>query len=154
DRTDGDRPWAVVTEFQVEPDPEMFGRLLEYGGAGRRGLRPSPLPGGRFCIGAIVGQLAGNGRASQAMRLARTRARTELGVVERNVHELLAEDVVAGVAEGRVPRLALVWLPLMQNGGEAGIIQRWLELARAEPDKEKRNGLGLATVFAEKAGCE
>src|SRR5947209_8740721 len=28
DRTDGDRPWAVVAEFQVEPDPEMFGRLL------------------------------------------------------------------------------------------------------------------------------
>jgi hypothetical protein len=51
------------------------------------------------------------------------------------------------------PRLALVFVPLMQGGAEDGIIGRWLELARDEDDPEKRRALGLAQVFAEKAGC-
>ena len=27
-RTENDAPWAVLVEFQIEPDPEMFGRVL------------------------------------------------------------------------------------------------------------------------------
>jgi len=42
----------------------MFGRLMEYGGAVRRGLRPSPLPGDRFLHRAIVVNLTGKGQTS------------------------------------------------------------------------------------------
>jgi len=28
----------------------------------------------------------------------------------------------------------LVWIPLMQGGGDAVIIERWKQLAEAEPD--------------------
>jgi hypothetical protein len=150
DRTDGDRPWALVVECQVEPDAEMFGRLLEYEGGVWRAIRPSRLRGDRYCVGAIVINLTGTGQTSQTMRLADTGALTGLGVVERNMEEMSAEEVLAGVAAKRVPRLVLAWLPLMQNGGAATTIQRWLELAREETDKEKRTGLGLAAVFAEK----
>ena len=40
--TAGGRPWAVPLEFQIEPDPEMFGRLLEYLGRLWRTEKPSP----------------------------------------------------------------------------------------------------------------
>ena len=36
--------WAVVTEFQTEPEPEMLDRLLEYLGRLRRGLRGRARP--------------------------------------------------------------------------------------------------------------
>ena len=34
--------WALVTEFQAEPDPEMLDRLLEYLARLRRGFRHGP----------------------------------------------------------------------------------------------------------------
>jgi hypothetical protein len=152
DRTDGGRPWAQVAEFQVEPDPEMFGRLLEYLGAAWRQLRPSAERGDRFCVGAVVVNLTGKGQCSQRMRLGKSRVWTDLGVAEWTLAEESADQLLRLVKAGKVPRLALAWLPLMQRGGEVGIIRRWLELARQEPDQHNRQALGLALVFAEKAG--
>jgi hypothetical protein len=153
DHSDGDRPRALVAESQVQPDPEMFGRLSQYLGAVRVDLRPGRSRGDRFHVGAVVVNLTGKGQVGQTMRLGRTRVSTELGVAEWNLGELDAGEVLAEVAAGRAPRLVLAWLPLMRNGSELAIIQRWLELARQETDKEKREALGLALVFAEKAGC-
>jgi hypothetical protein len=50
-------------------------------------------------------------------------------------------------------RVAVTWVPLMQGGGEPGIIQRWLQVAGQEPDAKRRADLGLAETFAELAGC-
>jgi hypothetical protein len=153
DLLDGERPWALVAEVQLEPDPEMFGRLLEYRGIVWRTLRPSKLPGDRFCVGAVVINLTGRGTSGRRMRLGKSKVRTTLDVEERNLAEVSAERLLRQVQTGKAPRLALAWLPLMKRGGEAGIIRKWLELARAEPDRARRQALGLALVFAEKAGC-
>jgi hypothetical protein len=47
----------------------------------------------------------------------------------------------------------LALIPLMQRGGEKGIIQDWCELVGAEKDLRRRGDYGLALVFAERAGC-
>src|SRR5262249_1502144 len=138
---------------QADPDPEMFGRLLEYLGAAWRKLRPSPQRGDRFCVGAVVVNLTGRGNCSQRMRLCKSRVLTELGVAEWNLAEEPADHRLRLVKAGKAPRLALAWLPLMQNGGEVGMIRRWLAQAQQEEDPQKRQALGLALVFAEKAGC-
>src|SRR5271163_4852587 len=39
------RPWLLLLEFQGEPDPDMFGRLLIYLGTSWLELRPDALPG-------------------------------------------------------------------------------------------------------------
>ncbi len=154
DRTANDRPWAVAAETQVVPDPEMFGRLLEYLGSLCRQARPSDLPGDRFAVGALVINLTGKGHASENATLAGTGMRTWLGVVERDLESYSAEDVLGQVGADRAPRLALAYVPLMQNGGDPGIIRTWLDLARQETDQRKREALALAVVFAERAGCE
>jgi hypothetical protein len=153
DRADGDRPWALVAESQVQPDPDMFGRLLQYLGAVRVDLRPGRSRGDRFHVGAVVINLTGQGQTGQSMRLGRTRVLTELGVAERDLAGLSAEELLRDVEARRAPRLVLAWLPLMQNGGEPAIIRRWLDVAGQEADKKMREALGLALVFAERAGC-
>src|SRR5262245_34908466 len=35
-------PWAVVLEFQIDPDPLMFGRLLQYLGRMWCDVKPHP----------------------------------------------------------------------------------------------------------------
>jgi hypothetical protein len=153
DLSDGRRPWAVVVEWQVEPDGNMFGRLLVYLGGVWLECRPSDLPGDRFCVGAVVVNLTGTAQASRSMRLGRSRLLTHLGVEERNLSGESAQTLLRQVQAGRAPRLALVFVPLMQGGGEDGIIRSWLRLARRETDPEKRQALGLVLVLAERAGC-
>jgi hypothetical protein len=152
DHRDNDRPWALVAESELQADPEMFGRLLEYLGFVWRQARPSDNPGDRFFVGALVINLTGKGQTSQDMRLGRSGVRTELTVVERNLAELDAEQVLEQVRQGRAPRLLLALVPLMQKGGDPAILQPWLELARDETDKAKREALGLAVLFADKVG--
>src|SRR4051794_17855555 len=120
DLTDGGRPWAQVAEFQAQPDPEMFGRLLEYLGAAWRQLRPSGERGDRFCVGAVVVNLTGRGECGRTMRLGKSRVRLRLGVAEWNLADVSALGVLRRVQAGQAPRLLLAWLPLMKRGGEAG----------------------------------
>src|SRR3954471_3454254 len=58
----GQIPWAIVLEFQGEPDPLMFGRLLAYGGQVWLEKKPSEERGDRFQIGAVVVNLTGRGQ--------------------------------------------------------------------------------------------
>src|SRR4051812_6063912 len=44
----GGMPWAVAIEFQIEPDPQMFGRILEYLGQLWRTTKPDAEKGSRF----------------------------------------------------------------------------------------------------------
>src|SRR5262249_33639875 len=131
----------------------MFGRLLEYLGAAWLQLRPGKGRGDRFCVGAVVVNLTGKGSCSQRMRLGKSRVWTDLGVAEGNLAGESADEYLRGGGLGKRPRLALAFVPLMKRGGEDGIIRAWLGLARQETDPERRQALGLALVFAEKAGC-
>ena len=145
--------WAVPVEFQIEPDGEMFGRFLEYLGRLWRERRPAADGTARYKVGAAVVNLTGRGVASRDMLLGPSGPRTQLQVVERNLIDEDATATLAGVAGGRIARAVLPWIPLMRDGGEPGIMERWKELALAEPDGRRRAEYGaLALVFAEPAG--
>ena len=71
---------------------------------------------------------------------------------ELNLEEFDAEKVLADVTAGVAPKELLAWIPLMQKGNEDAIIDRWLEIARHEPNLKKRGDYSLAEVFAGAVG--
>ncbi len=74
------------------------------------------------------------------------------GIVQRTLREESAAATLADIVGGRTTRWLLPWIPLMQGGGRAAIIEEWKRAAAAEPDAEARATLGgLALVFAELA---
>jgi hypothetical protein len=147
------RPWAMPIEFQIEPDSEMFGRLLEFAGMVWRELRPSEQRGARYQVVCAVVNLTGRGESGRDMELAG--GRTCLLPIERDLCDVDAAATLTDIAAGTTARCLLPWIPLMQGGGNAGIIERWQEIALGEPD-EKRRGeyAGLALVFADAADCK
>jgi hypothetical protein len=147
-------PWAVVVEFQTQPDPDMFGRLLGYLSGLWLTLRPDEERGSRFHVGAAVVNLTGSGSAGRELRWPDTRLVTHLGVVERNLETESAAELLAAIEAGTRSRCLLPWLPLMAGGCEPTFIDRWKLEAEAEADVRRRSEFrGLALVFAVKAGC-
>lgn len=144
--------WALVIEFEIEPDGEMFGRLLEF--LGRLWRERRPLEGGRYQVAAAVVNLTGNRQtASRDLQLPGTEARTCLQVVERNIARDDAAITLAALAGGSVTPWILPLIPLMHGGAETGTIETWKSLAAAEADERRRGDYaGLALVFAEAAG--
>jgi hypothetical protein len=141
--------WAVVVEFQSEPDADLFGRLLEYLGRLWRELRPTGQPGHRFQVVAAVVNLTGTGRTSREMALS-PRLRTVLDVREINLHEQDAAPLLEAIAAGRHTRALLPWIPLLRGGSAAGIMERWKEVAAMERDSRRRGDYaGLAIVLAD-----
>jgi hypothetical protein len=145
-------PWAVAVEFQTEPDPDMFARFLIYLGEIRLELRPDKERGSRYQVGGVVVNLTGTAESSRDMTLGDTGLRTNLQLIECNMATEYAQTVLDGIAAGAVGRCLLPWIPLMRGGDEAGIIERWKEVAATEPDERRRGEYGgLALVFAEAA---
>ncbi len=62
-----------MVEFQTQPDPEMFGRLLGYLTGLWLMLRPDDEQGSRFHVGAAVVNLTGSGSAGRELRWPDTR---------------------------------------------------------------------------------
>ena len=148
-------PWALAVEFQIEPDPLMFGRLMVYLGNFWQAIKPDPERGSRFNIAGVVLNLTGNGRSSQNMRWTEAGFGTELTVLERNLASENADELLAGIEAGRWSRCVLPWVPLMTGGADPGIIERWKALAVAESDSRRRADFaGLARIFASAAGRE
>jgi hypothetical protein len=142
-------PWAIPLEFQYEPDPLMFGRLLEYLGRLWQAEKPSPERGDRYRVGAVVVNLYGNGRASHDFEWQPGGPRTCLRVMERNLGNESADATLAAIAAGSVRKMILPFIPLMSGGGESGIIEAWLRLASAEANPRKKSDLGvLARIYA------
>jgi hypothetical protein len=144
--------WAVAVEFSLEPDGEMFGRLLIYLGQLWAEKRPTDAGRERFEVGAVVVNLTGIGRTSRTMKLRETGIETTLKMPDRNLQQQDAAALLEEIAARTTAHCWLPWIPLMHGGGEAGIIQRWLELAGQEPEPERSEYGGLAIVFAEAAG--
>jgi hypothetical protein len=149
---DQGRPWAIPVEFQIKPDPEMFGRFLGYLAPLWLELRPDPERGSRFWVGAVVVNLTGHGRTSLNLEWPAAGLQTSLQAQERNLAGLSAAGTLEAIAAGRTAACVLPWIPLLTGGDDPGIIQRWRELAGAEPDSRRRSDYGaLALVFAEAA---
>ena len=142
DRDEPSPPWAVPVEFQTEPDAAMFGRFLIYLGQLWLELRPDEERGSRYQVGGIVVNLTGQGNSSRDMALGATGLRTTLGIIDVNLAGKDAQTVLDGIAAGTIGRALLPWIPLMRGGGEAGIIERWKELALQEPSERRRGEYG------------
>jgi hypothetical protein len=147
----GGIPWVLLIEFQVEPDPEMFERLLVYAGLIRLQEKPTDLSGDRFEVQAVVVNLTGVGKSGRKM-VWKKGAETRLLPVEWNLEKRNADAILKQIARGQAPRALLAWIPLMQRGDDPGIMARWRELAEQEPDAGLKADLTLALVFAELAG--
>ncbi len=146
---DNQRPWAVVVEFNSEPDSVMFGRLLSYLGMLWIEEKPSPECGDRFEIGAVVVNLTGFGACSRTSSWPGAGIGSGLTIRERNLATFKAGKVLQQIADGAAPRSVLPWIPLMQGGDESGIIEWWQELAAGEPLASRRTDYAaLAIVFA------
>jgi hypothetical protein len=152
DAAAGGQPWAVAVEFQTEPDPLMFGRLLGYLSGLWLSVKPDPERGSRFHVGAVVVNLSGTGLASRDMRWPAAGLGTQLMVVERNLASESADELLGAIERGERSRALLAWLPLMRGADDPGIIDRWKVAAEAEPDDRRRAELGsLAKVFSQVA---
>ena len=146
----GGLPTACLIEFQTEPDPDMFGRLLVAGGICWLTVKPSQLPGDRYELAAVVVNLTGQGDCARHMSLGTTE--WKLTPRELNLQTLDAAVVLEEIASGKAPGEVLAWIPVMQNGGEPGIIQRWRQIAEQETDLNRRGDFALAGVFAGAVG--
>jgi hypothetical protein len=146
-------PWLFPVELQTEPDPNLFGRLLVQLGESWQHLRPDPEPGSRYQLGAAVVNLTGTSQSAPASRLYHLPGGD--GLVcggrfrERHLAEESADQTLTRIEGGELSRVVLVFVPLMQGGGEDGIISRWLAEAGREPDPHLRAEYGsLALVLA------
>ena len=73
-----------------------------------------------------------------------------LAVKELHLATYSAAATLDAIARGETTKSILAFIPLMTGGGEEGIIQRWLDIAGAEPNHRRRGGLGsLALAMAE-----
>jgi hypothetical protein len=146
-------PWAVAVEFQLEPDPLMFGRLLVYLGGIWLGIKSDSERGSRYHLGAVVVNLTGRGAATREFGWADAGLTTHLGVREWNLETESAADLLGKIETAVHSRGLLPWIPLMTGADEAGIVERWKRVAEAEPDTRRRSEYaGLAKVFADAAG--
>ena len=146
------RPWLIAVETQSEPDPLMFGRLLEYLGRLWQVEKPSSERGDRFCLGAAVVNLTGVGRSSLDLEWPPAGPRTCLRVMERNVGRESAAQALTAIGTGATGKMVLPLIPLMAGGREPGIIEEWVRLASAEADPRRYSIYGaLARVFASRA---
>ncbi|MGL4552483.1 MAG: hypothetical protein ACRC33_15020 [Gemmataceae bacterium] len=151
-------PWLLLLEFQTEPDPAMFGRLLRELGRLWDDHRPDDTPSSRYQVAAAVVNLTGTSRSVPASRSHALpvpgRYGLTLTVCERYLGEESAAEALDGVAAGAVTRGVLPLIPLMLGGGEAGTMERWKELAGREPESRRRGELGMLTlVMAELGGA-
>lgn len=137
--------WALLVEFQAEPDPELFGPLLEYLGRMWCELRPSDQPERRFQVAAAVVNLTGNGRTSRVMNFG-DGIRLSLEVREVNLASLEAAPLLEGIAAGKQALALLPWVPLLRGGNEPASIEQWKSAAALEPDAARRSDYASLTV--------
>lgn len=145
-----DDPWAVIVEFQSEPEGIMPARLADY--EGRLFLEHK----GSYRVASAVVNLTGPPQSDTLdMRLP---GMEEYGtfrrIVTRTMRDEDAAATLAGVAGGQIARCILPFIPLMHRGSEPAIITQWQQVAGTEPDPLRRSQYGwLALVFADLAGC-
>lgn len=142
-----------MLEFQIEPDAEILGRILDHLAAIWKHERPDPGRGSRYCVGAAVVNLTGRVRCSQEMNWPRAGLKTHVRVIERNLQDERADEQLGRIEAGQTSRNLLPFIALIHGGDNASIIQRWVAAAKAEPDEKRRSDYaGFASIFAERVG--
>jgi hypothetical protein len=146
-------PFALLLEFQITPDPEMFSRILSFLSAIWKFVKPDSERGSRFELGAAVINLTGQGNCSRLMHWSEAQLITHLAIRERNLEYESADDLLNGVANGQWPRSLLSFIPLMIGGDDPGIIDKWIALVGSEPEFQRRGDYaGIALTFADRVG--
>jgi hypothetical protein len=144
--------WALVTEFQAEPDAEILDRLLEYLARLRRELRHGPKRRDKFRVAAGLVHLTGS-KSAETLDMTLPGEPTvglRLTIALKALRDEDAGAILAEIAAGRASRWLLPWVPLMKNGGKPTIREEWVRLAAAEPNSLWRsNYAALALIFAE-----
>jgi len=88
------------------------------------------------------------------MKFTGTIMQTAMIFHEVNVSLYDALETMTEIEAGRVPLVVLPLIPLMQNGENADVIQRWLAMAATAKVDARRNSLALmARIFAEASDC-
>jgi hypothetical protein len=155
DRPEGPR-FAVVTEFQTEPESEILDRALEYLARFRRELRYGPDRRGKFVVVAALVNLTGPAQAD-TLELTLPGCATSVlrfQVATRTLREEDAAQTLDAIAAGTTSRCLLGWISLMRGGDDPDTIERWRAIAGAEPDSGLRATYGaIVTLFAELTGC-
>jgi hypothetical protein len=143
-------PWLFPVEFQTEPDPLMFGRMMKQCGDLWMELRPDDNPGSRYQVAVAVVNLTGGTTSAPASRVyvlpTPDGLTTGMKMKERFLATESADATLGRIERGEVSRIILPLIPLMIGGGEAGIIQRWLAAASQEPNERRRGDLGLLAL--------
>ncbi len=156
DTTAPGRHWAVVVEFESEPDPLGLARLFNYLGQLYLELESDPEKRGKYAVGGALLNLTG-AEESDTLEM-RLPGREEYGewlrVVLRTLRTVDGAATLAGIAAGEIDRCLLPWIALMHGAADPGIIKEWRRLADMEEDSRLRRQFGgLAQVFAELARC-
>jgi hypothetical protein len=149
--------WALVTEFQTEPDPDMLDRLLEYLVRLRRGLRHGPDRREKYRVAAALVSLTGPPQPDTLEMglpgLATPTIRFHAAV--RTLRDEDAGTTLDQIAAGQTSMSLLGWISLMRGGGEPDIIERWKLVASQEPEKERRaTYVAVVQVFSELTDCK
>jgi hypothetical protein len=149
----GGEPWAIVLEFQTEPDFDMLLRLLAYECQVGLTLRPTAHSGDRFSLGSILVQLTGTRRPSLHSVWPATGLETHKRIHVRNFAEESATATLAGIADGSVPPIALAFIPLMQAGDQPATVAEWKRLGLLAPETLRADVAAGAVVFAQLTNC-
>jgi len=141
-------PRLAVIEIQLTPEFRMPGRMLVYCGLVSANAKPSSNRGDEFWPVPVIINLTKNGEANRDWRMP-----NGFGILiqpyEWNIADLVADDILAGFDRGEIPWPVLAWLPLMQNGGNARIVQEWRQRVIAMPSAKQRGELiSLVMIFA------
>jgi hypothetical protein len=154
DESAPDRPWLLVLEFQAQHDPDKLDVTLAEAGQLRVGVRHGEDRRGKYNVLAALVYLRGHCPEAVLDMTLPGGLGTRHAPLVWNVAADSASNTLEAVAGGSTTWGMLFWLPLMQEGSDPAVIQRWGELAAAVPGRRQRGDLGqIALVFAELAGC-
>lgn len=143
--------WLFPQEFQTQPDPDMFGRMMRQGGQMWLDHRPDDLPGSRYQISFGIVNLTGTRESLPGGRSYPMPG--EDGVFcglqprERWLAEESGAELMDRVASGELGRYLLAFVSLCKDGEKPGNIDRCLALVSQEPDARKRGDIGLSILI-------
>jgi predicted transposase YdaD len=148
--------WALALEFQIEPDADMFGRMMSYLGKLWLERHPDNERSSRYQLASCVINLTGTSRSAPASASyiwpGADDVQTVLKVRERYLAEESAVQTLEAIERGEYNRALLPWIPLMQQGCEAETLTRWRALAESETNPRWKASYGVqALLFAEKS---
>jgi hypothetical protein len=144
-------PWALVLEVEARSRYSFLGRAWEYAARLWRKLRHGPRRRDRYLVAAVVLFLSGRRKDLHFhMVLPGTDVGFNGNVRPISLRLQKAADVLGKIARAELGRSILMWVPLMDGGGEPATVQGWVRLATLELNEQRRSEYaGVALVFAE-----